>query len=108
MLDQLFQPQNFPSKDKLSIYFIYYATQVMHHAGGKNWEDWNAKVRDLLIDLQDQGHEHSHQVGSWSPLGDDFAAQGGRLMFTSLALITLEVYYYHIPLYSHGPAVLLD
>jgi hypothetical protein len=105
---QLFRPENFPSKDKISIYFIFYATQMIHHAGGKNWEEWNPKVRDLLIDLQDQGSEVPHQAGSWSPSGDDFAAQGGRLMFTSLALITLEVYYYHIPLYSPGRVVLLD
>jgi hypothetical protein len=105
---QLFQPANFPNKDRLSIYFIFYATQMIHHAGGKNWEEWNPKVRDLLIELQDQGKQRVHQKGSWSPQGDDYAAQGGRLMFTSLALITLEVYYYHIPLYGHGPAVLLD
>jgi hypothetical protein len=105
---QLFQPANFPNKDRLSIYFIFYATQLIHHAGGKNWEEWNPKVRDLLIELQDQGKVRGHQKGSWSPQGDDFAAQGGRLMFTSLALITLEVYYYHIPLFGRGPAVLLD
>jgi hypothetical protein len=105
---QLFQPANFPNKDRLSIYFIFYATQMIHHAGGKNWEEWNPKVRDLLIELQYQGKQHPHQNGSWSPYSDDYAAQGGRLMFTSLALITLEAYYYHIPLYGHGPAVLLD
>jgi hypothetical protein len=105
---QLFQPANFPNKDRLSIYFIFYATQMIHHAGGKNWEEWNPKVRDLLIELQYQGKQHPHQVGSWAPYSDDYAAQGGRLMFTSLALITLEAYYYHIPLYGHGPAVLLD
>jgi hypothetical protein len=81
---------------------------MIHHAGGENWEAWNPRVRDLLIDLQDNGSARPHQKGSWSPLGDDFAAQGGRLMFTSLALITLEVYYYHVPLYGHGPAVVLD
>ncbi len=103
-------PQNFVTKDKPSIYFIYYATQVMHHAGGEAWEGWNPKVRDLLIDTQDQGKEpkHEHQKGSWSPLGDDYAVQGGRLMFTSLALLTLEVYYYSVPLNGYGPAVLRD
>jgi hypothetical protein len=104
----LLQPDNIPTKDKISIYFIFYAGQAIHHAGGKHWESWNPKVRDLLIELQDNGGERPHQEGSWSPLNDDFAAQGGRLMFTSLALITLEVYYYHVPLYNHGAAVLLE
>jgi hypothetical protein len=80
----------------------------MHHAGGEAWESWNPRVRDLLIEMQDAGKEagHEHQKGSWSPRGDDYAAQGGRLMYTSLALMTLEVYYYHIPLNDFGPAVL--
>jgi hypothetical protein len=103
-------PQNFVTKDKPSIYFIYYATQVMHHAGGEGWENWNPRVRDLLLETQDQGKEpgHEHQKGSWSPRGDEYAAPGGRLMFTSLALLTLEVYYYSVPLNGYGPAVLLD
>ena len=48
---------------------------MIHHAGGKSWDDWNPKVRDLLIELQDQGKDRPHQAGSWSPMGDDYAAQ---------------------------------
>jgi hypothetical protein len=109
-IKQLLLPENFVTKDKPSIYFLFYATQVMHHAGGDEWETWNPKVRELLIELQDQGTDidHDHQKGSWSPRGDDFTNQGGRLVFTSLALLTLEVYYYHIPLNGFGPAVLQE
>jgi hypothetical protein len=103
-------PQNFVTKEKPSIYYLFYATQVMHHAGGEAWETWNPKLRDLLIEMQDQGKEagKEHQKGSWSPRGDEYAAQGGRLMFTSLALLLLEVYYYNIPLHGFGSAVLQD
>jgi hypothetical protein len=106
----LLQPGNFVTKEKPSIYFIFYATQVMHHAGGTAWETWNPKVRDLLIELQDKGdmEGRQHQKGSWSPSGDEWATQGGRLMFTSLALLTLETYYYHVPLNGYGSAVLLE
>jgi hypothetical protein len=109
-IEQLLLPQNFVTKEKPSIYFIFYATQVMHHAGEEAWATWNPKVRDLLIELQDQGttEGREHQKGSWSPTGDEWATQGGRLMFTSLALLTLEVYYYHIPLNDFGPAVLQE
>jgi hypothetical protein len=109
-MDQLAKPENFVSKEAPSMYFLFYATQAMHHFGGKNWETWNPKARDLLIELQDQGKDfsHLHQKGSWSPLGDDYAKQGGRLMFTSLAILTLEVYYYSVPLNGYGPAVLLE
>jgi hypothetical protein len=109
-VDQMALPQNFVTKEAPNIYFLFYATNVMHHFGGKNWETWNPKARDLLIELQDQGLDpnHSHQKGSWSPLGDAYAKQGGRLMFTSLSLLTLEVYYYSVPLNGYGPAVLLE
>jgi hypothetical protein len=106
-IDFLLRPDQFPNKESPSIYFLFYATQVMHHAGGKAWETWNPKARDLLLELQDEGKTPNlaHQKGSWSPRGSEFAEEGGRLMFTSLALITLEVYYYHVPLYGYGPAV---
>jgi hypothetical protein len=107
---QLLRPENFVSKERPAIYFLFYATQVMHHFGGKPWEEWNPKVRDLLVEIQDQGTDpqHPHQKGSWSPRGDDFAKQGGRLMFTSLALLTLEQYYYSVPINGYGSAVLQE
>ncbi len=107
---QLLKPENWVSKERPSIYFLFYATQVMHHFGGKPWQEWNPKVRDLLVELQDQGTDtnHAHQKGSWSPRGDDYQKQGGRLMFTSLAILTLEQPYYTVPLNGYGPAVLRE
>jgi hypothetical protein len=32
-------------------------------------------------------------------VGDEHGSSGGRLMQTSLSLLTLEVYYRHLPLY---------
>jgi hypothetical protein len=107
-IEQLLLPQNFVSKEAPGLYFVFYATQVMHHHGGKPWQTWNAKARDFLIDLQDHGTtpDHPHQKGSWSPVGSEYEKEGGRLMFTSLALLTLEVYYLHVPLNGYGLAVL--
>jgi hypothetical protein len=84
-----------------SMYFNYYATQVMHHMGGDSWAKWNDGMRESLTKAQDQGRagKKAHQVGSWGPEGDAFGAQGGRIMQTSLSLLTLEVYYRHLPLY---------
>lgn len=84
-----------------SLYYYYYATQVLHHVGGDAWEFWNPKMRDMLIKKQDQGTDakYEHQRGSWSPSGDPHGGAGGRIMTTSLALLTLEVYYRHLPLY---------
>jgi hypothetical protein len=85
-----------PGKHK-NIYYYYYATQVMHHFGGESWKTWNDPMRDLLIKSQEKSPPALD--GSWSPVGDAHGGPGGRLMITSLSLLTLEVYYRHLPLY---------
>ena len=78
------------------MYFNYYATQVMYHLGGSRWEQWNKKMRDYLINNQaTQGHEY----GSWW-FDDPYSIPGGRLYVTSLSILTLEVYYRYLPIYS--------
>jgi len=79
-----------------NMYYYYYATQVMHHMGGEYWEFWNPKMRDWLISTQET---QGPKTGSWDPKGDGHGASGGRIMTTSLSLLTLEVYYRHLPLY---------
>jgi hypothetical protein len=110
-VNQLALPQNLPvSKEQSPLYFVYYSTQVMHHFGGKTWETWNPKVRDFLLDTQDQGTDpkFAHQKGSWTPPDGEYGKTGGRIMYTALAVITLEVYYYSVPLNGYGPAVWID
>jgi hypothetical protein len=86
-----------PTGAPKNMYYYYYATQVLHHFGGESWMKWNEKMRDSLVRSQDKG-AGKHQ-GSWDSRGDPHSASGGRLMYTSLALLTLEVYYRHLPLY---------
>ena len=81
-------------------YYYYYATQVLHHLEGKNWDYWNHRMRDHLIRTQEK---EGHKKGSWSPDGSDWGSRGGRLYTTSLSLLTLEVYYRHLPLYRKLP-----
>ena len=78
------------------LYYSYYATQVLRHHGGEEWEKWNAQLRDALISKQEKD---GHAAGSWFT-GGPHAEQGGRLFSTSLACMILEVYYRHMPLYS--------
>ena len=85
---------------KPNTYYEYYATQVLHHIGGDDWDLWNKGdgkqfkgMRDILISRQDRD-------GSWNPARDVHGAIGGRIMTTSLSLLTLEVYYRHLPLYQ--------
>jgi hypothetical protein len=95
-----------PNNPRASMYYNYYATQVMHHMGGPAWKDWNEKMRDFLINSQDEGRDpkHTHQKGSWFFPKDPHHTAGGRLMMTSLPLLTLEVYYRHLPLYRRDMA----
>lgn len=73
------------------LYYWYYATQVLHHYGGAPWDEWNPVMRDLLIEAQ---ATEGHPKGSWAPQGGHDGS-GGRVYATSLALLTLEVYYRH-------------
>ena len=84
-----------PSVKNPNIYYWYYGTQVMHHFGGPQWEDWNGEMRDVLVVMQEDG---GHSAGSWDPRGDH-AGAGGRIYMTALAICTLEVYYRHLPIY---------
>lgn len=84
-----------PSPNDWNIYYWYYGTQVLHHLGGDLWDDWNQRMRDVLVFSQETGGRHA---GSWPPRGP-FADSGGRLYVTALAVCTLEVYYRHLPLF---------
>lgn len=90
-----------PAAATRDIYYYYYAAQVVHHVGGEPWDGWNPRMRDLLIERQDQGDDpgRRHQKGSWSPEGDTLGSNLGRLGVTALSLLTLEVYYRYLPLY---------
>jgi hypothetical protein len=82
-----------PSTDNM--YYNYYGTQVMHHWGGNKWENWNYVMREHLIETQERD---GHESGSWYFDGGH-GSQGGRLYNTALAVMTLEVYYRHLPIY---------
>ena len=89
---------HFPtSSGKKNLYYWYYGTQVMHHYGGKPWEKWNRKMRELLITSQDT---RGTNAGSWNPTRFQWGSKGGRIYTTSLAVCTLEVYYRHLPLFK--------
>ncbi|RMF44613.1 MAG: hypothetical protein D6753_02135 [Planctomycetota bacterium] len=83
-----------------NLYYSYYATQVMRHYGGDQWERWNKSMRDQLVEAQEK---NGHVAGSWAPAGSH-SQKGGRLYMTSLATMILEVYYRHMPLYSDKSA----
>lgn len=101
--------KNLPEPNKEEIYYYYYATQVMHFcAPPDDWHKvWNPKMRDLLVDTQDNSTGPNR--GSWAPERKTLSGSvGGRMYQTSLSLLTLEVYYRHLPLYKRDSSGLKD
>jgi hypothetical protein len=78
------------------MYFNYYATQVLHHDGGSDWDRWNIRMRDFLIARQAPS---GHEKGSWYFV-DPHGTAGGRLYTTAICTMILEVYYRNMPLYG--------
>lgn len=80
--------KNLPTKQSMNSYYWYYATQVLHNMGGREWETWNNALRPILVEGQCMT---GCALGSWDPAGDLWHQQGGRLMTTSLAALMLEI-----------------
>jgi hypothetical protein len=81
-------------------YYWYYSTQVLFHMGGNRWKTWYGSLYPMLIRSQLQSGEFD---GSWEPNGpipDAWGRFGGRLYVTTLNLLSLEVYYRHLPIYD--------
>ncbi|MEO8270022.1 MAG: prenyltransferase/squalene oxidase repeat-containing protein [Aureliella sp.] len=83
--------------DNYSVYYWYYATQVMHHVGNQAWDKWNRDMRRVIPAMQEKS---GPEAGSWSSNRDAFGAAGGRLYTTCLNLYCLEVYYRHLSIYD--------
>jgi hypothetical protein len=84
---------------RAGMYYNYYATQVLSQYGGDHWKKWNDKMREFLIATQ---ATEGAAAGSWYFDDPDETGyiHGGRLYATTLAAMTLEVYYRYLPLYD--------
>jgi hypothetical protein len=80
------------------MYFNYYASQVLRHHGGSAWKRWNVRMRDYLVERQATA---GHETGSWY-IDENWSERGGRLYTTTMAILTLEVYYRYMPMYQEA------
>ena len=85
-----------------AVYQNFYLSQALLLRNHAAWPRWNAKNRDQLVARQDGG---GHEAGSWT-FTDADTVPGGRLGHTALALLTLEVYYRLLPIYTDEATVL--
>jgi len=70
--------------------YPFLATEALREVGGEDFDVWNHAVREDLVRRQQQSGDLE---GSWDPNGED----GGRMEATALSLLTLQVYYRHLP-----------
>jgi len=82
---------NFDSREHYW-YGHYYAAHAMHQIGGKEWDEWYAKLRDTM--LRRQGED-----GSWTRAG--FDREGvGPVYATAIAVIALSVPAGYLPIFQ--------
>jgi len=74
----------------------YFITQLLRQTEGEPWKQWHQQVRDRLVKAQAGS---GPDAGSWYDADAPCATNGGRLWQTALAILTLEVYYRHLPIY---------
>jgi hypothetical protein len=73
-------------------YFHYYAMQAHYQAGGKYWNAWHPKVREILLANQNAD-------GSWiTPPG--CSVEAADPYPTAMACLVLEVYLHFLPAYQ--------
>lgn len=93
-----------PTTKARDAYLWYYASQVLVHTAGHDWQAWYASLVDTLEAPQ---HTEGLVAGSWDPLGatpDRWGEYGGRMYVTTLHLLALEVPWRHLPTYATAPA----
>jgi hypothetical protein len=97
------EPSYGTSADKVrDSYLWYYASQVLVHTAGPDWDRWYARLVDTLAAHQETT---GPKGGSWDPLAplpDRWGEYGGRIYVTALHLLALEVPYRHLPTTSIG------
>lgn len=82
------------------MYSWYYITQAKFHAGGNDWDLWNAKFAREII-------RNQNEDGSWTSAGQNLPENDhgrevnyGQVYATTLAALTLQVYYRFLPTYK--------
>jgi hypothetical protein len=77
-------------------YFHYYAIQAFYQGGGKHWNEWHPKARDMLL-------ENQNADGSWEvPAGmaSEAAYNTNKVYATALATLVLNIYQHYLPAYQ--------
>ena len=75
------------------LYYWYYCTQAMFHAGQRPWKDWNDHFSPMCISKQ-------NPEGYWSSPGATKEHPIDKWYTTALCALSLQVYYRYLPTYK--------
>jgi hypothetical protein len=88
-----------PDDERVNFYYWYYGCLALYQHQGPVWQEWNERMRPIFLNSQ---RRDGDDAGSWDPEGER-GHQCGRLVVTTLATLSLEVYYRYLPLYGITP-----
>ncbi len=75
------------------MYGWYYITQAKFHKGGADWQSWNQDLRrELPASQKEDGH--------WEFPAEEHGSGAGPAYSTTLAALSLQVYYRFLPTYK--------
>ncbi|MDC0050894.1 terpene cyclase/mutase family protein [Verrucomicrobia bacterium] len=79
-----------PATAQKDYYYWYYGCLSMFLHGGKQWQEWNAKMKPIFLKKQQAN-------GTWKPEGRR-AKKEGTTITTAWATLSLTVYYRYLPM----------
>lgn len=85
-----------PGKIKPDYYGWYYCTLALNQMQGSAWKQWNDKMRPYFEKSQHIGGDLD---GAWKT-NTQWASRGGTIYSTSMACLSLQVYYRYLPMYK--------
>ena len=89
--------KRYPIRDSNpDLYYIYYGTLALYQHQGSIWQEWNNNLKRILPEIQ---VKTGNLAGSWD-LSRSNTKGGGRIASTTLAILSLEVYYRILPMYG--------
>lgn len=84
-----YSPKWSPDDGSIDMYYWYFGTLALFHAGGDAWKAWNEAMKRAVV-----GHQRPQGAGacagSWDPI-DAWGEEGGRVYATALLVLCLEV-----------------
>ncbi len=93
---QKYIARELPRDGQANLYYWYYGTLALHQLQGPTWDNWSRALQRQLVKRQRTGGDLK---GSWDP-DTVWGGYGGRVYSTSLAALSLEIYYRYLPIYA--------